>query len=320
MQQILSMSENICFFKFSSFPATVSWWDLQGASRRLCLSLRLEACQSELIIARASCLVSLVNTKLLSSLWALDHLTICYFESLEHFVFNLEKLSTLSSPNISHSLFLVFSLSLKHRESHWREEPSIDRVWSTIMPPSTLGWLFHLADLKSLPHFSFVSSHPCHFPCLCQCLIAVLQCVPFCSNHLAKSSALIIMVSLSGVPLAHFRCAFLWILPAPVHFLSLFKDLKYMNPKVSLISSFNFISCTSGVCITFFWVISFWFTSYLCLGFFPPLMWAVIFHPHYLPQSLAFLTQAGGQSKRAHILSLLGCHMVLLDQHQFPFL
>lgn len=237
------MSENICFFRFFSFPAAVSWWDLQGASRRLCLSLRLEACQSELIIANDSRLFSLVNLKLLSSLWRFDHLTICYFELLGHFVFHLEKLSTLTSPNISHSLFLVF-LPLRYHESNWREWPSVGCVWSTIMPPSTLGWLFYLAGLKLLPHFPLVSSIPCHSPCLFQCLIAVLQCVPFCPNQLAKSPALIVMVSLSGVSLARFRCAFLWILPAPVHFLPLFKDLKYVNPKVSLISSFNFISCT----------------------------------------------------------------------------
>lgn len=171
------MSENICFFKFFfSFPATVSWWDLQGASRRLCLSLRLEACQSELITASASCLVFLVNFKLRSSLWRFDHLTICYFELLGHFVFNLEKLSTLTSPNISHSLFLVFSLSLRYHESNWREWLSVDCVWSTVMPPSTLEWLFHLADLKLPSRFPLVSSILCHSPCLCQCLIAGLQC------------------------------------------------------------------------------------------------------------------------------------------------
>lgn len=182
------MSENICFFRFSSFPATVSWWDLQGASSRLCLSLRLEACQSEFIIPGASCLVSLVNLKLLSSLWRFDHLIICYFELLGHFVFHLEKLSTLTSPNISYSLFLVFLSSLRYHESNRREWPSAGCVWSTIMPPSTLGWLFHLADLKLLPHFPLVSSIPCHSPCLFQCLIAVLQCVPFCPNQPAKPS------------------------------------------------------------------------------------------------------------------------------------
>lgn len=178
VDEIYSMSENISFFRFFSFPAAVSWWDLQGASRRLCLSLRLEACQSEFIIASDSRLFSLVNLKLLSSLWRFDHLTICYFELLGHFVFYLEKLSTLTSPNISHSLFLVF-FSLRYHESNRRERPSVGCVWSTIMPPSTLGWLFYLSDLKLLPHFPLVSSIPCHSPCLFQCLIAVLSVCPF---------------------------------------------------------------------------------------------------------------------------------------------
>lgn len=186
-----------------------------GSLQKTVSSLRLEACQSELIAASASCLVFLVNFKVCSSLWRFDYLTICYFELLGHFVFNLEKLSTLTSPNISHSLFLVFSSSLRYHESNWREWLSVNCVWSTVMPPSTLEWPFHFADLKLPSCFPLVFSIPCHSPCLCQCLIAGLQCEPFCSNHLATPSALIIMASRSGVSLAHFRCAFLRILPAP---------------------------------------------------------------------------------------------------------